>query len=556
MPNNMPIKTSNSICLFIIFMIIILWQMLLPGYILTLDMVFTPEVSASFGDGSFYNSLPLKYLFRLLNLFLDGWIIQKLMLIAVFFCIGYLAFKFLPIPQKYGANFWAAIFYTINPFVYERFLAGHWQLLFAYAFLSPFIFYLLKFAKMPNWQTMVKLLIWLFLIGLFSLHLWLMAILSGFILLVVLITKNLIVLQKNNLNKLLKYGLILALAIFILSSYWLIPFLLKSKNSLLNSFTPENIQLFKTTTDSRLGTTLNTLALYGFWQENQPWAKYWLWPKDNLIFWSVIAVLLAMLILAGLIHGFRNKETRKTAWFFLCLGIFAFIFSCGLGETIFKAINSFLFDHIYFWRGFRDSQKWSGLLALSYAYFGSIGLIFAADLVKSRKINKIVILIIFLLPLFYTYTELGGFSRQLQPVWYPDSWQQVRQIINQDTSDFKILFLPWHGYFSLEFNNKLITANPAKMFFGKRIIQSQSMDMQLGFQESIISENKQIEKLIINKKQLTDQEISAIWQSENIKYVIFARDLNDADIFSYNFLHSKQIIQIFTSPEIFLGKIE
>lgn len=547
-------KIHNDINFSIIFVFLILWQMLLPGYILTLDMVFTPHLEFYLAANNFYNNLPLIYSLKFLNLFLSGWIIQKIMLIALFFCLFYLAVRFLPIPKKCHANYWGALFFAINPFVYERFLAGHWTHLFAYAFLPPFIFYLFKFAKSPGWQNSSWLFGWLFLIGIFSLHFLVMAILILMPYLFFVVLKNLIIKNKRKAKDILIFTLIFGIFFIIINSYWLIPYLFNPQKSIINNFTQENLEAFKTSGDAILGANLNVLSLYGFWQESQPWANYWLWPKDNFIFWSILAMGLAAIILIGAIKGLKDKTCRGKALFFLTLSFFAFTFSAGLGETIFKSLNQWLFENLFFWRGFRDSNKFSGFLALSYAYLGSYGLVFIINKLQKYKIANLALIALFSFPLFYTYPMLGGFARQLQPVWYPQSWHQINEILNLDNQEFKVLFLPWHQYLSLNFNHQLITANPAKAFFGKEIIQGQNMELGNIFTTANDHDYQEIEKLIINSNKNPD-EIIADLQTKHIKYIIFAHDLIEQDTFTYQFLNSKKLWKTFNSTEITFYKI-
>src|SRR3990172_10911585 len=112
---NKILKIDSAVWLFVGIEALILWQLLLPGYILTLDMVW---------GGS--------------------WITQKLFLIVLFFLLFYLPVKFFPfeIGEKY--KYFAGLFYTINPFVYERFLAGHWLVLLLYAMLPPLTYYIIR----------------------------------------------------------------------------------------------------------------------------------------------------------------------------------------------------------------------------------------------------------------------------------------------------------------------------------------------------------------------------------------------------------------------------
>jgi len=548
-------KKNKNILFFLGTTIIILWQMLKPGYILTLDMIFAPKIKFLFTANDFYNFLPGYLLLKLFNLFLEGWVIQKIILIALFFCLSYLAFKYLPVTKKYYLNYWAAIFYTINPFVYERFLAGQWPHLFAYAFLPPFIYYLFKFRQKPTWLNISWLFGWLFLIGIFSLHFLVIASITLIIYLVYYFIKNLIRHKKKLAKNLLLISLTAILIFLILNSYWLIPYFINQDQIIINDFTSENLQAFKTSTDSKIGTSLNVLALYGFWAEKEPWSQYWLWPKDNFIFWSILAILFLIIIITGLILGLKNKKERSISIFFLILGFIAFILSAGISQTIFKNFNQWLFDNIYFWSGFRDTYKFSSLLVLSYVYFASLGIAWIMDLFSKTKFKKIIFYILFLITILYTYPILGGFARQLQPVWYPQSWHQVNQILNQDENEFIVLFLPWHQYLSLNFNNKLIIANPAKIFFDKSIIQGKNMELNNIFSQNNDQEYLQFENLIINQNNLSNNKIIEKLVKKNVKYIIFAKDLKYIDFLKYSFLESEKLKIIHDSPEIILYKI-
>ena len=129
---------------------------------------------------------------------------------------------------------------------------------------------------------------------------------------------------------------------------------------------------------------------------------------------------------------------------------------------------------------------------------------------------------------------LGGFARQIQPVWYPESWVEVNNILKQD-KECKALFLPWHLYYSLSFNNNLVTANPAAKFFNCQIISSQ--DIEIGE---------------IERTAWPD------WQdkAEKIKYIIYTPDLEGADIYDYSFLNSDALEVIYQHKDIILYKIQ
>ncbi|MEA3449714.1 MAG: hypothetical protein U9Q85_01930, partial [Patescibacteria group bacterium] len=213
-------------------------------------------------------------------------------------------------------------------------------------------------------------------------------------------------------------------------------------------------------------------------------------------------------------------------------------------DTIFKPINDWLFAHIGFWSGFRDSQKWSGLLVLSYAYFATFGAYAFIEkvMVFNFKIWPYARTAIFVFPIIFTYTVWGGFARQIQPVWYPEEWHQVNEILNSDSDDFKVLFLPWHQYLSLDFNNYLISINPARSFFDKHIIQGENMEIGYIFSQSADSAYMDIERAILNEKQ-SPEAVLGFLVDNNIKYIINYKNLTNKDYIQYNFLNSPNLLK-------------
>jgi hypothetical protein len=557
---NMKIFKVNEIWLAAIFAIAVLWQMLLPGYVLTLDMVFTPKINLAFADGSFFNTLPVKYFFGFLNLFMTGWVIQKIMLVALFFCLFYLAAKFLPVPKKHRANFWVALFYSLNPFVYERFLAGHWMLLFAYAFFPPLIYYLFEFFKYYSYKRLGAVLFWTLLIGIFSLHFLVMAVLiiAGCFLYRFIILGFKYFKKKTpgrEFWRLGKYALILIGSFLVFSSYWILPYFFSQNKSILNSFNQANQLAFQTVGNNSVETVFNVLTLYGFWEEHHPWANSFLFPKDNLVYWSVILGLLFVIIFTGIWQSMKNR--RKEAVFFLGLALMAIILACGLGNSPFRGFNAWLFNNVGFWRGFRDTQKFSGLLVLAYAYFGGWGIVAIADyfIKKWPKFYQIILPVCFLIPLFYTYTMLGGFAMQLRPVWYPQSWYKAKSYLDSDQSDYKALFLPWHQYFSLDFNNNILTANPALNFFGSKIIQGDNMEVGGVFSQSTDENNLAIQNIILEQK-ISPNDQARQLAAEKIKYIIEMNDLVVQDYLKYPVLQSSFLKPVYQNSNLTVYLLE
>ena len=156
---------------------------------------------------------------------------------------------------------------------------------------------------------------------------------------------------------------------------------------------------------------------------------------------------------------------------------------------------------------------------------------------------------------------LFGFVGQLKAVNYPASWAEVNDVLKQD-KDCRALFLPWHEYYNLKFNNDILTANLSRNYFACDIIQGKNMEIgTIGNQGGNGEEYDVIEKAVTDNNANPDATIELLKQ-KGIKYIIFTADLINEDPYGYPFLGSKysqKIIgeyqQVVNSQGIYLYKI-
>ena len=143
--------------------IVILWDLLLPGYILTLDMVFTlkipfPREFYGFNaDPIGLTGLPFRLCLWALNLVLPSWLIQKILLFSVFLVSG-LGAHYLCEAKSTLGRFYAGFMYVLNPFIYVRFMVGHLRLLLGYCILPFLIKSFIRFLDEPKLAYGVHLL--------------------------------------------------------------------------------------------------------------------------------------------------------------------------------------------------------------------------------------------------------------------------------------------------------------------------------------------------------------------------------------------------------------
>ncbi len=505
--------------------VVVLWQMLLPGYVLTLDMTFGPVARAISFTGLSTAAWPLNALLAGFYHFFSGWVVEKIVLFALLFLLFYLPLKFYPFASKHGERYITALVFAINPFVYERLLAGQWGVLFGYTLLFPFIAGLINLAKVPERRQAIYTFLWLLAIGVFSLHF--LAI--GIILLVVY---ALVMVRNWKLVKEIALGAVL-FALF--SCYWLIPAALTTGAARLSTFTSSQWSAFGTAQDPHIGLEGNVAALYGFWGEHEPWIERFVLPKNEGTWWYGALAVMALLVLCGAYAGLRSRD-RRTTIFLLIGGFLAFVLSCGVNSHVFGGINTWLFEHVRFWKGFRDSEKLSGVLALMYALLAGL----ASEWILLRTVaqRRAFFIVLCVIPLAYTPALLFGAVGELQPVWYPQAWYQADALLKQ-SSNCTALFLPWQEYYSPKWNNNFILAgNTAPDFFHCKITAGQDFSLDgVGTPPGLTPEYYAIEDAVESNTASPDQVIKLL-KADGIRYIIYTNDVTSVDPYHYPFLAS------------------
>jgi len=253
-------------------------------------------------------------------------------------------------------------------------------------------------------------------------------------------------------------------------------------------------------------------------------------------------------------------------------------FRAEAGKMSYRLVN-FLNEHVPFYRGFREPQKFTGLLILCYCYLGALGVdnILRKLQAKSYKLKakktslsafrallctKLVPVFFLILPILYAPGLLWGFRGQLFSSSYPSSWFAANEILNQDgdlaghrtfggySAGAKVLFLPWHQYLALNFVHNenfdyKVVANPAPNFFDKEVIAGDNMEMPgllntsarpftLFFENEFLPRADQMENM---------GELLAPW---DVKYVLWAGEGNFTD---YLFVLRQQDLKlVYSSP--------
>lgn len=543
--------------------LVILLPLLKPGYIFALDEIWPPKIGIPTEITAHY---PFDILLYLINLVLPTYILQKILMFLVLVVSGVGMHRLVPGKREWPKYF-AGILYVMNPFVFQRFTAGHMGMLEAYA-LTPFLIKaFLDMLDNPKWPKALLVAVLMSAVFVLVFHNGAMALLFCCIAICVFMLFKLK--EPRSIWLAIKWTGIAALMFLLLNSFWLVPFIRGDVSSAqgIKGFSSKDIIVFQSVADPKMGVMLNVAAMYGFWGEN---SNRFIPPKKIIPGWQVLYLAILLLAIWGLVVGIRRKEGRWRAVVFGVTGFVAYVLAVGVAHPYTAGTFWFLVKHVPYFSGFRDSQKFVALLVISYAYLGSIGvddILARLEKLKTgwlKKCAMVVPALLLLIPVYYTYPMLWGFSGHLNVTPdYPRSWYQVNDFLNHDKQDFRVLFLPWHQYMHFSFTGKVIAnpagimTNPPGSFFDKPVIVGDNMEF--GFGSGLIySESKNITSIFIEEKIISKgpsiNDIGKRLLLLKVKYVVLAKE---SDYQQYAYLDSQKDLDLVKDTEtlsVYLNK--
>lgn len=521
------VMKHHSQLVFMLLALLVLGPLLRPGFVLTLDMVFTPNIRLTDITTSsylFYATL------HVLNFIFPADLLQKIILFAILFLSGFGMYRlsiamFGSIRRSDNASlhfgaYLAAVFCMVNPYTYSRFMAGQFAVLLGYSLLSFFVMSLIKLLAKPCWRQGVKTGILTALIGIVSIHsLGLVAVLLSIACALAAWC------DRQDLPKLRDTFLAtgIALGVFVaLSCNWLVPLAIghSTTATAIADFTANDDQAFVTLGNGYAGRLANVVRLQGFWTEA---THTFLMPQDHIAGWGIIVLVLWALVIIGVCRSWRSGWHFLVSWLLLSTVL-----------AIFIATGAFqgLFAHLPLLHGFREPHKFAGLIALSYALFAGQGVaaILERTRQKSQALQFTAIFLIVILPVTLTHTMFWGFAGQLQPVLYPATWTSMNQRLNIDSDNFQVLFLPWHQYMYFRFADRII-ASPAASFFDKPTLTSNDLEFKGASTNFPDARKTLISEQILPAAQTTTG-LGAQLVPFGIKYILLDKD-NDYKNYAY-----------------------
>lgn len=459
-PNRNLLKNHWPVFLMLLLPVVVLGPALGRGYILRYDMVFSPHVHLgidTIGEGvGLYQYVPLMAVLKVLSFGLPMDIVQKLILFAIFFLAAYTMYRSVPVKSTV-ARLVAGSMYAINPFTYDRLMAGHWRFLLAYS-ITPLVvkgFYAL-FTK-PCRSNFVYAAAWWMAAVLLNVH--------HIMILGLVFVCFAIFFVRDKRTALYTVGLVLAMG--LLNLWWIIP--AYTTNNVTHSFDLAQFYAFATQSDMAYGIWFNMISLQGFWFSD------WQSIKDASSLWPLVVFGWLVLVFVGVGGWSAYKRNHQKLLAGLALAsVVAFVFASG-PYPAFSSMNTWLYTHVPGLSAMREPQKFLAIVALMYAFAAAKGLdvLLQRRLVKSAASVGVVFIlstIVLMQPMFWAC------AGQLKPIDYPSSWHNFYEYLQQHKDTGKVIVLPWDLYTDSTFTDTLV-ANPAQAFYGGRVIQSKNMNI-------------------------------------------------------------------------------
>ncbi len=518
--------------------ILILSNLLFPGELFMLDFAVSHDPAGDlFAIALGYNedmggvpaelqeALPY-FLFSMLFSFAPAWVFEKLFFFLILFLSGVTMYYACPTENRSG-KFFAGLLYMINPFIYIRFLAGHVFLLLSYAFLPFLVKSIFDLSKKEN----VRLNIFVAAVALWfsTMMIQLIPLIVALCVLIVAFTA-----WAEQNNKVFKRFACVLILWCLLSAPFLAQQLLNQAQTreTLSKITLADLYVFSTKPDSTTNALYNAASLYGFWRPG------YILAKESFGYLQGIVILFIFLAVYGFSRSIEARGLKGVGYALAVMAVFSLIFAVSTSVLPVGEVNKVM-DAIPFLKAFREPHKALAFVALAYAFFGGIGVGGIVSAIRSKRVQMLVIGVLLLAPIAYTFTMFNGFFGQLDSVSYPDEYYAAEKFFNADADDFNILVLPWHLYMDYSWYPKQRIVNPARFLFSKPVIYSDAIEVGQIYSQTTKPISLYVQRILYSgRKQEFGKQMSLV----NVKYIVLFKEADYNA--SYDFLSEQKDLKL------------
>lgn len=320
--------------------------------------------------GNFYGFIPPEWgglLFLIESEIIPSWLYTLLIIFLSGISMHYL------MNISTISRYYAGIIYSINPFVYNRFIIGQWQILLAYSIIPIAI--KIFFDILEDSGNKKKLIRYIFvttIIGSISSHILILLFITYLILFISRYPKFEIKIWRS-------LGAFMILFLF-LNVFWIAP-ILTAKSTIVDNITDKDYEVF-----APRGSLFDIATMYGFWREG------YIYAKDFIPGWQILYLIILSLTIIGFFGYYKDDKIGYLATAFGLVAILGLILALGIKGSLYPLYE---YDN-FILKGFRDSHKFVSMIVLSYAVLGGLGVNkikrlydeYKGDILRDKKEEK------------------------------------------------------------------------------------------------------------------------------------------------------------------------
>lgn len=410
----------------------------------------------------------------------------KILVLGLLFVAAAAAYAAVPV-AGFVPRAAAATVYAVNPFVFGRLHYGQLFLLAGYAVLPWLAHRLRLLCYSPGPRSAVLMGTSLALVGVFTAHLFL----AGCVLAAAVLYAHFVLVPREAGfgGRLGRSALLAAGTTVVLSSYWLVPFVLGRgpEASVIGGTGGGELSDYAAVPDPSLGLVPNLLGLYGFWAEK---TGRFTSMKHFAPGWPLVLAAVLAVVAVGVLTASRDRRLRPWIAGLGAAAVIALYLEMGVSSPLSAGVVRWLDSVVPAYRGMRDAGKWAAVLALLYSQFFGLGAAAVIGWIRTSQgeragtgwLTQVAIAVLLATPLYYGNGLLFGMHSEVGPSAYPTGWYAADRALAADPHPGRAVFLPWHEYMRFTFvrNQNQVIACPAPTFFSVPMLCSTNPELPGG----------------------------------------------------------------------------
>lgn len=444
----------------VLLAVLVLGPALGPGFVLSYDMVFTPQQILQpwmLGlDSGLPRAAPQDAIVSLLSGPVPGQLLQKIVLLAILIVAGLGALRILRSqPRLIQAG--AATLMIWNPWVAERLVIGHWGLLLGYA-AAPWILWCVIEIRRGHGHYLPQLILWCALGSIVP---------SASLFTLLLIVP---VFFAAKVSIWIRFAAGASVVIF--TATWWVPALLNPSASTAD---PVAAAVFGVHAQGWAPPFLVALTGGGIWNSEV------VLPSRALPWIVILGLIILLLAIAGIPRLLPLLDQFSLVWL-IALAIGGYLLAvlpviAGVGPLLLS-----IEQHIPGAGLLRDGQKLLEPLVILTALAAPLGL--------RRLLNKVSghmnaspagLIVLIVLPIAMLPDLAWGAFGRLAPADYPAGWQTVRsQIADGPPGD--AISLPWTAFRQFTWNHDRTVLDPAPRYMTTTVLTNDQLTINRGNQ--------------------------------------------------------------------------